>query len=482
VQVLPVVSAEAAGLRYVNDAAPGIRRMRAGKGFYFIHPDGKPLRDREEVARIQRLGIPPAWTDVWICPFADGHIQATGRDARGRKQYRYHQRFREVRDETKYHRLLAFAEALPALRRRVDEDMARPGLPREKVLATVVRLLEQTFIRIGNDEYARTNSSFGLTTLRDEHVEVHGQALRFSFRGKAGKDHTVDIRDARLARIVKRCQDLPGEELFQYIDEDGQQKTIHSNDVNDYLREITGQPFTAKDFRTWAGTVLAAQELKALGPAGTQRQAKSNIVRAVDTVAARLGNTRAVCKRCYIHPILFDAYVEGSLAPQPEAESGAEVVDALASADPEAAESALVTTLPPHEAWVVRFLEVRIAAMASRPSLEDQLRGSLEVSVRAVKATVARARPAARASAKATVKRARPAARASASASASAKAPLKRARPAARVKAASTKAQGRAAPPRRARASAGGARRGATGARSGSSGSRSSRGARASSR
>ncbi len=309
----PAESARSAGLRYVTDRAPGIRRVQTRGGFRYLKPDGSPVEDPREIERIESLAIPPAWTDVWICPSPRGHIQATGRDARGRKQYRYHPRWREVRDETKFDRLVAFAEALPALREQVDRDLARRGLPREKVLATVVRLLEMTLIRVGNEEYARSNNSYGLTTMQDEHVDVEGSKIEFQFRGKSGKEHVVGIRDRRLARIVKRCQDLPGEELFQYIDEAGEQRTIDSGDVNDYLRETTGQDFTAKDFRTWAGTVLAADALEEIGPAESETQAKKQIVQAVKAVAEQLGNTPAVCRRSYIHPAVFDAYQSGLL-------------------------------------------------------------------------------------------------------------------------------------------------------------------------
>lgn len=309
----PVASAKSAGLRYVTDRSPGITRKRSGKGFRYLNADGSAVRDAATLARIRSLAIPPAYTDVWICPRADGHIQATGRDARGRKQYRYHPRWREVRDETKYTRLLAFAEALPAIREGVDRDLRRKSLSREKVLAAVLRLLEDTCIRVGNDEYARTNLSFGLTTLRDEHVEIDGPELRFSFRGKSGKAHEVGIRDRRLARIVQHCQDLPGEELFQYVNEAGEQQILGSGDVNDYVRALTGQDFTAKDFRTWAGTVLATGALLELGPAETAKDAKANVIAAVDRVAARLHNTRAVCRKYYIHPAVLDAYLAGRL-------------------------------------------------------------------------------------------------------------------------------------------------------------------------
>ena len=308
-----VEAAQAAGLRYTSDTLPGIRRRRSGKGFTYIDPSGRAVRDANTLQRIRSLAIPPAYTDVWICPSADGHIQATGRDARGRKQYRYHPRWREVRDETKFGRMLAFAAVLPKIRARLERDLALPGLPREKVLATVARLLESTCIRVGNDEYARTNNSYGLTTLRDEHVEVDGAKLRFSFRGKSGKSHRCDLTDRRLACIVQRCQALPGEELFQYVDDDGTQQTIGSGEVNDYLREITGEDFTAKDFRTWAGTILAVRALGELGPAETKQAAKSSVVQAIDVVAERLNNTRAVCRKYYVHPTVFESYVAGTM-------------------------------------------------------------------------------------------------------------------------------------------------------------------------
>src|SRR5437764_710756 len=273
----PVIVAKAAGLRYVSDANPGIRRKRAGKNFSYIGLDGKPIHDQEELKRFRSLGIPPAWTNVWICPRPNGHIQATGRDAKGRKQYRYHPRWREVRDETKYSRMIAFGEALPKIRERVAKDLQLPGLPHEKVLAAVVWLLDASDLRVGNEEYARENGSFGLTTLRSQHVKVSGSELRFHFRGKSGKEYTVSVENRQLARIVKRCQDLPGYELFQYIDDDGQRYTIESDDVNNYLRQISGQNFTAKDFRTWSGTVVATNALQELGEFDTQTQAKKNV-------------------------------------------------------------------------------------------------------------------------------------------------------------------------------------------------------------
>ena len=309
----PVESAKAAGLRYVTDTMPGIRRKRAGKHFSYRGPDGKPIRDPDELRRIKALAIPPAWTDVWICPTPTGHLQATGRDAKGRKQYRYHPRWREVRDEAKYERMIAFGEALPLIRERTERDLARPGLPREKVLAAVVRLLETTLIRVGNEEYARQNRSFGLTTMRDRHVKIEGAKLRFQFRGKSGKQHTIGLNDRRLARLVRRCQELPGQELFQYLDEDGQPHPVESADVNDYLRQITGRDFTAKDFRTWAGTVLAARALQEFEAFDSATQAKKNLVRAIEGVAERLGNTPSICRKCYVHPAVLDTYLEGAL-------------------------------------------------------------------------------------------------------------------------------------------------------------------------
>jgi DNA topoisomerase I len=309
----PLESAQAAGLRYVSDASPGIRRRRAGRGFSYAGLDGRPVRDRDTLERIRRLAIPPAYTDVWICPSENGHLQATGRDARGRKQYRYHPRWREVRDETKFGRMLAFSEALPRLRARLEKDLARPGLPREKVLATVVRLLECTAIRVGNDEYARANQSFGLTTLRDHHVEVSGSTLRFRFRGKSRKTHSVALSDRRLARIVARCQALPGADLFQYVDDERRRVSIGSGDVNDYLRDITGEDFTAKDFRTWSGTLQAVAALEAIGPAASAREAKSAILKAIDRVAEQLNNTRAVCRKYYVHPMVLEHYAAGTL-------------------------------------------------------------------------------------------------------------------------------------------------------------------------
>jgi DNA topoisomerase-1 len=309
----PALDAQVASLRYVNDGVPGLRRLRApGGGFRYVGPDGAPVRDLATRRRIRSLAIPPAWTEVWICPHPEGHIQAVGRDARGRKQYRYHPRWREVRDATKYARLFELAQRLPEIRRRVSRDLARPGLPREKVLATVVRLLQTSLIRVGNPEYVEANGSFGLTTLRARHVTVARGSLRFEFRGKGGKHHVVDVADRRLAAIVRRCQELPGHELFQYLDEVGQRRTVTSTDVNLYLREIAGQEFTAKDFRTWAGTVLAAATLRD-GPPDAAVDPRRRVVQAMEVVARRLGNTVAICRRCYVHPGVIDAYLEGRL-------------------------------------------------------------------------------------------------------------------------------------------------------------------------
>jgi DNA topoisomerase-1 len=309
----PVVSAKAASLRYVSDNTPGIKRRKSGKGFIYVDNDGRLIRDQEEIRRIRALAIPPAWKDVWICPIPHGHLQATGRDAKGRKQHRYHPRWREIRDENKYDRIITFAKLLPRIRKKVNRHLALPGLPRQKVLATVVRLLETTFIRVGNEEYARQNRSYGLATLRDRHVNVSGSNIRFEFRGKSGVEHAVDLNDRRIAKIIKRCQDLPGYELFQYIGEDGERCSIDSADVNDYLREIAGADFSTKDFRTWAGTVLAARALQEFQAFDSDAQAKRNIVQAIESVAKKLGNTKAVCRKCYIHPAVINAYTDGSL-------------------------------------------------------------------------------------------------------------------------------------------------------------------------
>ena len=306
-----LLAARSAGLRYVDPADPGIRRVRRGRGFGYVDSKGAAVKDRETLARIASIVIPPAWQDVWICPYAIGHIQATGRDARGRLQYRYHPLWAQVRDANKYERTVAFARALPRLRRRVARDMRLRGLPRLKVVAAAVRLLETALIRVGNEEYARENKSFGVTTLRGRHVQVKGSTLKFSFRGKSGKEHSVGLTDDRLARIVRACQDLPGQVLFQYIDDAGQIQSIDSEDVNEYIRGVMGPEFSAKDFRTWAGTVLA---MRALLAKEEETPANSTLTAAVKEVAAQLGNTPTVCRNCYIHPAILDSYLDGSLA------------------------------------------------------------------------------------------------------------------------------------------------------------------------
>ena len=309
----PEAAAEEAGLRYVSDDQPGYTRKRKGDGFEYFDTERKPIKDEQRILRINRLAIPPAYEDVWICPTPNGHIQATGRDDRGRKQYRYHERWREVRDENKYERMIVFGQALPRIRRRLTKDLALPGLSRNKVLATVVQLLERTFIRVGNEEYARENKSFGLTTMRNRHVDVDGSNVRFNFRGKSGVNREVDIDDRRVAKIVRKLQDLPGQELFQYLDKEGEKHGVTSEDVNNYLREITGQDFTAKDFRTWAGTVLAAMALQAQDAFANKTQAKKNVKDAISAVAKILGNTPAVCRKCYVHPAVLETYLDGDL-------------------------------------------------------------------------------------------------------------------------------------------------------------------------
>jgi DNA topoisomerase-1 len=308
-----IESAELAGLRYVSDRTPGITRRRSGKGFTYLDAERKPIRDRRLLRRIKALVLPPAWNDVWVCPLPDGHIQASARDAKGRKQYRYHARWRQIRDESKFDRMIAFGEALTALRARVDRDLAQSGLPRTKLLATVARLLELTLIRVGNEEYVRANESYGLTTMRERHVKVSGSTLRFRFRGKSGKQHEIAVTDRRLAGIVKRCQAIPGHELFQYIDDDGQQQSIGSSDVNAYLRDCTGQEFTAKDFRTWGGTLLAAQALRSSDRGSSEADAKRCVVDAIKMVAKRLGNTPATCRKHYVHPVVIEAFMSGRL-------------------------------------------------------------------------------------------------------------------------------------------------------------------------
>ncbi len=305
----PLESAKFAGLRYVTGEGPGIVRRRAGKGFSYLGVDSKTMRDKATLKRIASLVIPPAWENVWICPVVNGHIQAVGRDARGRKQYRYHPRYRQVRDEAKYGRMLAFGAVLPKIRKKVNEDLATPGLPQRKVIAAIVRLLDETCIRIGNDEYAKSNKSYGLTTLKEQHVDVHGDNVRLHFRGKSKQDHDIKLRDGRLAKIVKQLQELPGQELFQYRQESSDYVKVDSADVNDYRRAVTEEDFTAKDFRTWHGTGQMAQELAALGPAESETEAKRNIVEAVKVTAKRLGNRPAACRKYYIHPAILESYI-----------------------------------------------------------------------------------------------------------------------------------------------------------------------------
>jgi DNA topoisomerase-1 len=343
----PPATARAAGLRYVNDTKPGIRRERDGDKFRYLDAGGDAIGDEATLARIRSLAIPPAWTDVWICPQANGHLQATGRDARGRKQYRYHPKWRSVRDEVKYERMVNFGQALPGIRREVDRALALPGLPREKVLATIVYLLEATMMRIGNDEYARQNQSFGLTTLRNRHVRIDGSDVEFRFRGKSGVFHKVALHDRRLARIIARTRDLPGQDLFQYIDEDGETHTVGSSDVNDYLRAITGEDYTAKDFRTWSGTVLAALALQEFEKFDSEAQAKKNIVRAIESVSEKLGNTPSICRKCYVHPAVIEAYLDGAVLQVLRERTEEQLVEELHK-------------LPPEEAAVLALLEQRL--------------------------------------------------------------------------------------------------------------------------
>jgi DNA topoisomerase-1 len=336
------------GLRYVSDTVPGYRRLgEPQKGFSYRAPDGKSVRDKETLARIKALVIPPAWNDVWICRWPHGHIQATGRDIRGRKQYRYHPRWRSVRDEAKYDRMLSFGQCLPTIRRAVDKALALPGLPREKVLATIVHLLEATMMRIGNDEYARTNKSFGLTTLRNRHVRIDGSEVEFHFRGKSGVMHAIKLQDPRMARIIRRTRDLPGQDLFQYIDDDGVRHAIGSADVNDYLRSITGEEYTAKDFRTWAGTMLAAMALHEFQKFDSAAQAKKNIVQAIEHVAKKLGNTPTICRKCYVHPAVIESYLDGTMLAAVQKKVKKKLVEDMHA-------------LTPEEAAVLALLQKRI--------------------------------------------------------------------------------------------------------------------------
>ena len=348
-------AAKSAGLRYVSDTRPGITRAGSSGAFRYVGADGDSVTDEATLARIKSLVIPPAWTDVWICAQGNGHLQATGRDAKGRKQYRYHPRWRHLRDEVKYERMLNFGKALPAIRRQVDAALKLSGLPREKVLATVVYLLELTMMRIGNEEYARTNKSFGLTTLRNRHVLIDGKAVEFRFRGKSGVFHTVKVEDRRLARIIQRSRDLPGQELFQYIDEHGEPHTIDSADVNEYLRQITGEDYTAKDFRTWSGTVLAALALQEFEKFDSDSQARKNIVRAIESVAERLGNTPSICRKCYVHPAIIDAYLEGTVLQALRTRTEQELVGELHE-------------LQPEEAAVLALLQQRLQREDAQPA------------------------------------------------------------------------------------------------------------------
>jgi DNA topoisomerase I len=343
-QVVPEEAADEAGLRYVSDEEPGYRRLKAGTGFRYLDSEGNIVTSERVLQRIKSLVIPPAWTYVWICASPNGHLQATGRDTKGRKQYRYHPKWRSIRDEAKFDHLIPFGRALPSIRRQIAKEIANPGIDREKVLATVVNLLDSTLIRVGNEEYARANRSYGLTTLRDRHVEINGSSLRFRFRGKSGVEHEVDLRDPKLARVVKYCRDLPGQILFQYENGDGEPRPVTSGDVNDYLRDITGEYFTSKDFRTWAGTLLALESLCAADSNLSEHEAKKQLVAAVDNVAAQLGNTRAVCRKCYIHPAVIDAFLSGDLA---GSFSG---VDFKSSTPPQGG-------LRPAEKALLRFLE-----------------------------------------------------------------------------------------------------------------------------
>lgn len=372
----PREAAESAGLVYVTDEERGIRRERKGDAFVYYKPNGDPVTDEATLERVRKLAIPPAYVDVWICPRANGHLQATGRDARGRKQYRYHPQFRELRESTKYEHMMEFARALPAIRAKLAEHMALRGLPREKVLATVVHLLETTLIRVGNDDYAKTNKSYGLTTLRNPHVKVDGSELRFQFKGKSGKTWRLQVKDRRIARIVRACQDLPGQRLFQYKDENGEVREVTSADVNAYLREVTGTDITAKDFRTWAGTVMAALALQEFEAFDTQAAQKKNLKAAIERVSSRLGNTPSICRKCYIHPEVLNAYVEGNLLLEIKDQVEEELREDLA-------------TLRPEEAAVLAMLESRL-----QRTLEDSLKDSLAAAGKAKPAAKKTRKPA----------------------------------------------------------------------------------------
>ena len=363
-RLLDVRAAARAAQRHdVQDDRPGLRREAVAGGFRYRTPHGEEVTDPDEIGRINKLAVPPAYTDVWICADPNGHLQASGRDARGRKQYRYHPRWREIRDEAKYGKMLIFGTQLPRIREQVDHDLGLPGMPKRKVIATIVRLLERSLARIGNEEYARTNNSFGLTTLRHRHVKVAGSRVTLDFRAKHGIQRHIELTDRRLAKIVKRLDDLPGQELFQFIDADGKQHGIGSDDVNAYLHEVTGQDITAKDFRTWAATNLAALALKEFEAFDSKAKAKRNVLRAIEAVAKMLGNTPAICRKCYIHPAIFEGYLDGSLVTG-LADRAEEILT-----NTEASKG----TLSAEEVAVTAFLERKLAAAspeagASRPS------------------------------------------------------------------------------------------------------------------
>jgi len=359
----PEIAAKRAKLRYVHDSMPGITRHKARNGFDYRLPDGSLLRDIDTLKRIRALAIPPAWTDVWICPDPNGHLQAVGRDQRRRKQYRYHPRWREVRDEAKFGKMLVFSRTLPLIRARVEQDLKRHGLPRERVLAAIVRLMELTLFRVGNTEYAKENKSYGLTTLRDRHVAIEGSRIHIGFRGKSGIQHQTDINDRRLAKIIKNCRDLPGQELFQYIDENGDRRTVDSADVNEYLREIAGEEITAKDFRTWAGTHLAAEALREFELFDSEAKRKKAVVQAVEKVAQHLGNTPAVCRRCYIHPAILDGYLDGTL------------LQALADRTGDYLREH-IDGMSPEEAAVTAFLRLRLGELAEEARAQPVQRQS----------------------------------------------------------------------------------------------------------
>ncbi len=349
----PIESAQATGLRYVHDDAPGISRRRAGKGFFYRDADRNLIRDEKVLARIKALAIPPAYKEVWICAAANGHIQATGMDERGRKQYRYHEKWRAVRDENKYERMLAFGRALPKIRRLTSRDLKQKGLPRTKVLAAIIQLLEKTMIRVGNEQYAQQNKSFGLTTMRNRHAKILGAKVHFDFKGKSGVHHEIDLQDANLSRVISKLQDLPGQELFQYVDESGAIVSASSSDVNEYLKEISGQDFSAKDFRTWSGTVLASLALQEFEKFDSETQAKKNVLSAIENVAERLGNTPSVCRKCYVHPAVIDSYMDGTMLEVLQQKAEKELGSTLRG-------------LRPEEGAILAFLQRRLKTEAAK--------------------------------------------------------------------------------------------------------------------